>query len=274
MPRHRLRLRLGSIVTRTASTPSQNKGATDKLLTRAFVRLALVDLAYFTSAGVAIYTLPLYITGPLGSNEAAAGLAFGAFAVSALLLRPFAGRLSDTRGRRPLLIGGAALCAVATLATAFVDSVALVVALRLVLGVAEAAFFVASFAALADLAPPSRMGEALSYNSLGLYLGLALGPPLGEVLLNTMGYVAAWSGGAALALIAMAGSIGMAETRSPRASVDGPARLIHWKSVPPAIGFFTSLARSVASSPSRRCMPARWAWRAPASPCSSMERSW
>src|SRR5215207_3646204 len=242
MPRHRLRLRLGSIVTRTASTPSQNKGAIDKLLTRAFVRLALVDLAYFTSAGVAIYTLPLYITGPLGSNEAGAGLAFGAFAVSALLLRPFAGRLSDTRGRRPLLIGGAALCAVATLATAFVDSVALVVALRLVLGVAEAAFFVASFAALADLAPPSRMGEALSYNSLGLYLGLALGPPLGEVLLNMMGYVAAWSGGAALALIAMAGSIGMAETRSPRASVDGPARLIHWKSVPPAIGFFTSLA--------------------------------
>src|SRR5215207_1693493 len=242
MPRHRLRLRLGSIVTRTASTPSQNKGAIDKLLTRAFVRLALVDLAYFTSAGVAIYTLPLYITGPLGSNEAGAGLAFGAFAVSALLLRPFAGRLSDTRGRRPLLIGGAALCAVATLATAFVDSVALVVALRLVLGVAEAAFFVASFAALADLAPPSRMGEALSYNSLGLYLGLALGPPLGEVLLNMMGYVAAWSGGAALALIAMAGSIGMAETRSPRASVDGPARLIHWKAVPPAIGFFTSLA--------------------------------
>ena len=42
-----------------------------------------------------------------------------------------------------------------------------VVALRLVLGVAEAAFFVASFAALADLAPPDRMGEALSYNSLG-----------------------------------------------------------------------------------------------------------
>ena len=45
------------------------------------------------------------------------------------------------------------------------------VALRLLAGVAEAAFFVASFAALADLAPPDRMGEALSYNSLGLYLG-------------------------------------------------------------------------------------------------------
>ena len=53
-----------------------------------------------------------------------------------------------------------------------------VVALRLLLGVAEAAFMVAAFAAVADLAPASRMGEAISYNSLGLYLGLALGPPL------------------------------------------------------------------------------------------------
>ena len=68
-----------------------------------------------------------------------------------------------------------------------VETLPAVVALRLVLGVAEAAFFVASIAALADLAPPSRIGEALSYNSLGLYLGLALGPPLGEVLVRTAG---------------------------------------------------------------------------------------
>ena len=54
-------------------------------------------------------------------------------------------------------------------------------------GVAEAAFFVAGFALLADLAPPSRMGEALSYNSLGLYLGIALGPPLGEAADRAVG---------------------------------------------------------------------------------------
>ena len=50
----------------------------------------------------------------------------------------------------------------------------MIVALRLLAGVAEAAFFVAGFAALADLAPPARLGEALSYNSPGLYLGIAL----------------------------------------------------------------------------------------------------
>jgi predicted MFS family arabinose efflux permease len=74
-------------------------------------------------------------------------------------------------------MGGAVLAAACLLATAYTDSLAVIVGLRLLSGVAEAAFFVASFAALADLAPPSRMGEALSYNSLGLYLGIAFGLP-------------------------------------------------------------------------------------------------
>jgi predicted MFS family arabinose efflux permease len=222
--------------------PFSARTTRDRLFTPAFVRLAVADLAYFTAAGIAIYTLPLYVTGPVGSDKGGAGLAFGAFAISALILRPFAGRLSDSRGRRPLLVGGAALCAVAMFLTAFVDTLALVVGLRLVLGVAEAAFFVASFAALADLAPPSRLGEALSYNSLGLYLGLALGPPLGEVLVETVSFAGAWYGAAGLSLIALVVATGIGETRTPLSSADGPARLIHWKAVPPAIGFFTSLA--------------------------------
>ena len=118
------------------------------------------------------------------SDKAGAGLAFGAFAVSARSCG-LAGRLADTRGRRPLLVGGALLsalecgrqhgvrrrpcagCPAASGAWGY-----------------EAAFFVAALAALADLAPPSRMGEAAA-NSLGLYLGLAFGPPLGELLVGS-----------------------------------------------------------------------------------------
>lgn len=215
--------------------------AREPLFTAAFVRLAVADLAYFSAGGVAIYTLPLYVTGPVGSNAAGAGLAFGAFAVSALVLRPFAGRLSDLWGRRPLLFGGAVLCAVALLLTGLVDSLAMIVLMRLLVGVAEAAFFVASFAVLADLAPPSRMGEAVSYNSLGLYLGLSFGPPLGELLIDTSGFGAAWFGASALAVLAALIVLGLGETRSPRSAGDTPAGLIHWQAVPVSIGFFTSI---------------------------------
>ncbi|MCL3861132.1 MFS transporter [Actinotalea sp. K2] len=226
---------------RTSLAPAPD-AAPERLLTRPFVLLTLGDLAYFTAEGVAIYALPFYVTGPVGSDKAGAGLAFGAFAVTALVLRPWAGRLSDTGGRRPLLVGGALLCALSMALTAHVDTLALVVVLRMLLGVAEAAFLVASFAALADLAPASRLGEALSYNSLGLYLRLALGPPLGEIIVTTVGFTAAWWGAAALALVAAAVVARIGETRSPRRAEDGarPPLLLR-KALPPSLGFFASV---------------------------------
>jgi predicted MFS family arabinose efflux permease len=213
----------------------------ERLLTPAFIRLTLADVAYFTSTGIAIYTLPLWVTGPVGSDKSGAGLAFGAFAVSALLLRPVAGRLADTRGRRPLLVGGALISAVGMLGTAYASSLVLVVVLRLLLGVAEAAFFVASIAALADLAPPSRMGEATSYNSLGLYLGLAFGPPLAELLVGAGGYSVAWYGAATLSVIAALVAVGIRDLRKGALDTAGRMRLIHWKAVPAALGFFASV---------------------------------
>jgi len=220
--------------------PTADVAAGERLLTAAFIRLTLADVAYFTATGVAIYTLPLWVTGPIGSDKSGAGLAFGAFAVSALILRPVAGRLADTRGRRPLLVGGALISAVGMLGTAYADNLVLVILLRLLLGVAEAAFFVASIATLADLAPPSRMGEATSYNSLGLYLGLAFGPPIAEMLVRTAGFRAAWYGAAALSLIAAVAAAGIKNLRSGVAT-GGRIRLIYWKAVPPALGFFASV---------------------------------
>ena len=181
------------------------------------------------------------MTGPVGSDKSGAGLAFGAFAVSALILRPVAGRLADTRGRRPLLVGGALISAVGMLGTAYAESLGLVVVLRLLLGVAEAAFFVASIAALADLAPPNRMGEATSYNSLGLYLGLAFGPPLAELLVRTGGFRAAWYSAATLSVIAALVAAGIRDLRKGAPATAGRMRVIHWKAVPAALGFFASV---------------------------------
>lgn len=212
------------------------------LFTGTFVALTVADLAYFTAAGVAIFALPLFVTGPLGHDEIAAGVAFGVFAVSALVLRPFAGRLTDRVGRRPLLVGGALLAAACLALTAVAADLVTIIVLRLTAGVAEAAFFVAGFAALADIAPTERIGEALSYNSLGLYLGIALGPLLGELLYENLGYPAAWLGAAALALIAAMLVLAVGETSTTRTERGEPFRIIHRPSMPVSIGFLTSLA--------------------------------
>ncbi|NUT57700.1 MAG: MFS transporter [Agromyces sp.] len=203
--------------------------------------LAVAELGYFTAAGIAIFALPLHVTGRVGADEAAAGLAFGVFAVSALVLRPLAGRLADVYGRLPLLLGGALLAACSLVLLALTRDLVSVVALRLLAGVAEAAFFVAGFAALADLAPAARLGEALSYNSLGLYLGIALGPVLGEGLIELGGDTLAWWGAGALALLAAVLTLFIGETREGPPPQRADRRLIHRPALPIAVGFLASL---------------------------------
>src|SRR5215218_9414051 len=101
----------------------------DTLFTGAFVWLGLSDLAYFMAAGALIAVTPFFVAGPMGAGPGAVGLAVGAFSVSTLVLRPLAGRWTDRHGRRPLLIGGAALFAVLVLGHLLVTDLAWLVVL-------------------------------------------------------------------------------------------------------------------------------------------------
>jgi MFS family permease len=216
--------------------------ASGRLFTLVFVLLALCELAYFTAAGLTIPLTPLFAEGPMGASELWVGITVGAFAVSTVALRPFAGRLSDRRGRRPLLIGGALLAAAAVAAHAVAPNLAVLIGLRLVLGVAEAFFFVAAFAALADIAPPGRAGEALSFNSLALYLGIALGPLLGEWLLGAGGFTLAWLGGAGVAAAAGGLAIVIGETAPEREADAPPTPLFHPAALGPGLAIFAGTA--------------------------------
>ncbi|HYI21665.1 MAG TPA: MFS transporter [Candidatus Limnocylindrales bacterium] len=218
-------------------------GAPDsRLFTGPFIALAIADLAYFTSAGMLILLTPLFARGPLGADPVGIGIAVGAFSVTALALRPWSGRESDRRGRRPLLIAGALLAAVAILAHTVVTNLAVLVVLRLVLGAAEALFFVAGFAMLADLAPRGREGEALSFNSLALYLGIAFGPVVGEILLDIGGFGVAWVGAAALAGVAALLSLRLPVTGRHPDARPGPMAFIHRGALWPSAGLFTGVA--------------------------------
>ena len=214
----------------------------ERLFTVVFIVLALCELAYFSAAGLTIPLTPLFAEGPMGANELWVGITVGAFSVSTVALRPFAGRLSDRRGRRPLLIGGALLCAVALAAHPLAPNLAVLIGLRLVLGVAEAFFFVAAFAALADIAPAGRAGEALSFNSLALYLGIALGPLLGEWLLDAGGFTLAWVGGAVLAVAAGGLALVIGETAPQREADAPPTPLFHPAALGPGLAIFAGTA--------------------------------
>lgn len=200
--------------------------ARPRLVTPVFVLITLSTFAYFVSVGALIPTLPLYVEGPLGGGDVAVGLGIGAFSLSAVLLRPFVGRLSDARGRRLLLVTGAALVTVSVAGYALVSSLIPLLVLRLVTGAGEAFFYVGAAAAINDIAPDERRGEALSFFSLALYAGMAIGPILGEAALGDDRYVAAWLLAAGAAGLALLLGWKVPDTRPPDV-VPGAAPLIH-----------------------------------------------
>jgi predicted MFS family arabinose efflux permease len=213
------------------------------LFSPAFIALLLAVLAYFTAGGMEIPLAPLFAARALGADETGVGVAVGALALTALFLRPFAGRTSDRRGRRLPLVGGALLYAGATAAHAVAADLTVMVGLRLVLGVAEAFFFVAGLAAMADLAPRGRSGEAMSFFSLSLYLGIAVGPMIGQALLALGGFTLAWLGAAALAFLAAVLATRIPETRAAAALADEPpvVPLIHRSSIGPGLALLSGV---------------------------------
>ena len=212
------------------------------LFTPAFIWLTLSDLAYFIGGGALIGVTPFFVTGPLGGGAGAVGLAVGAFSATTLVLRPLAGRWADRHGRRPLLIGGALLFALLAMGHLLVTDLTWLVVLRLLLGGAEALYFVAGFAALADLAPPGRAGEALSYNSLALYLGIATGPIIGQGLLGWGGFPLVWAGVGVLLAVAALLAARVPETLQPASGPSPPAPLIHPAALVPGLGLFIGVA--------------------------------
>ena len=217
------------------------------LLTPAFVTVTLACLAYFTGDGVLVPAVPRYVEGPLGAGNVAIGLVVGVFSLSAFFLRPWVGGLGDRWGRRPLMLVGAALFAASVLANPLASSPAVLAALRLLTGAGEAFFFVGAVTAVFDLAPAERRGEAMSVASLALYVGIGLGPLIGELAIERVGFVAAWVLAATAALTALVMALRVPDTRPQEASGEasgGPSprrRLVHRAGLLPGLVMLTSI---------------------------------
>ena len=133
-----------------------------------------------------------FATGPLHADPAGVGIAIGIYAIAALVLRPVVGRASDRYGRRPLLLIGAVVTLAALALHLAVVALPLFILARALLGIGEAFFFIAALAAVTDLAPEDRQGEAINIGSLSVYLGLAIGPLVGEAVLGAGGFTGVW----------------------------------------------------------------------------------
>ncbi len=211
-----------------------------RFLTPQFVMVTASGALYFLALGTGIAVIPVFAKDAYGAGDAGVGVAVGAFAVGAVILRPFAGRIGDRIGRRPLIVGGAAVVAVSNVLYLGATSLPLLVGYRLFGGIGEAAFFVGAATMITDLAPVERRGEAISYWSVAVYGGLAFGPIIGEAVHSAWGYDAVWLVGAALAGVAAILGTLTRETRPDVARAVG-VPLLHRAALAPGAMMFLGL---------------------------------
>jgi EmrB/QacA subfamily drug resistance transporter len=106
---------------------------------------------------------------------------------TAVLLIPL-GRLADQHGRvRFYLIGTAVFTAGSLLAALSMNGAWLIMS-RVVQGGGAALMVATSAAIVTAVFPPHERGRALGINVMAVYIGLSIGPPLGGILSDTLGW--------------------------------------------------------------------------------------
>ena len=178
------------------------------------VREALADPAYraaivssfangWATFGVRMALIPIFAAAVLGAGPATAGLALAVFAVGNALALTFSGRLSDSAGRRPLVIAGLVIAGLSIAAIGFTESVPLFVAASITAGFGSGLLGPAQQAAVADIIGNDRTGgKVLAVVQMATDGGAILGPVLAGALADRLGYDWAFAATGAVALAA------------------------------------------------------------------------
>lgn len=158
-----------------------------------FAALFAITMLTMLSVGSTLPILPLYVKGPIGAGDVAVGIVTGAFAITGLACRPLAGTVADSRGRRPVVIAGALVMAVASALYYLPAGVPGLVVARLLLGAGEGMAYTAGAAWIVDIAPVARRGRIIGLYGLAIWGGLSFGAPVGELLLRAGDYGLVWA---------------------------------------------------------------------------------
>lgn len=213
--------------------------------------LATIFLIVFTDLigfGIVIPLLPLYAE-TMNPSPLQFGLLMASFSLMQLFFAPILGRLSDRVGRRPVLLVSLAGAVAGYLLFAVADSFPLLLASRVVAGIAGANIATAQ-AVIADVTPPEQRARGMGLIGAAFGLGFIAGPALAGLLVRLSpaapGIAAAAFSASAMAMTALllAESLPLERRRSgspPRRGV--PAILHAWRT--PALAPLLAISLAV-----------------------------
>lgn len=156
------------------------------LASRTLLGLAAVAIAFAAAdTYVVVLALPEMMSSAgldVDELQRAAPIVSG-FLLGYVGVLPLVGRISDLRGRVPVLLGSLVVFAIGSLVTAAAYDLTTIVAGRLLQGIGGGGLIPPTLALVADLWPPQRRGLPLGVVGAVQELGSVLGPLYGAVVL-------------------------------------------------------------------------------------------
>lgn len=152
--------------------------------TKSFISLFTTNLAIFTVFYGLIATLPLFAIGVLDRTDEEAGLLLSIFLLSAVVVRPFSGKLLDLVGKRKMLWISLVLYTICTFLYFIIPTFGILLVLRFFNGVWFSIATTATGAIAADQIPVTRRGAGLGYFAMSTNLAAVVGPFIGLLIVQ------------------------------------------------------------------------------------------
>jgi len=187
----------------------------EPLLSANFVFATLAN--FFNSMGSQMMntTLPVYVLS-IGGSNIQAGFVGGVLPITALLLRPLVGWVTDVWKRRSIAVIGSSFYGLASIVYALSDSIGTLVLGRVVHGVGISGYTTAANAYIVDIAPNKRRAEALGLFAVTTSLGLIIGPTIGFYIVSLFDFHWLFNFATLLAVITCIVSIFAREKHRPQ----------------------------------------------------------
>jgi MFS family permease len=179
--------------------------------------LCASSVLFFASFNMLIPELPEFLTN-LGGAEYK-GFIISLFTLTAMLSRPFSGKLADRLGRKPVMMVGSVVCLGCSLLYPVLTAVAGFLLLRAVHGFSTGFTPTGVAAYITDTIPSSRRGEAMGWIGTAGAVGMAGGPAIGGAVANNFGLEAMFYVSAFFALSSLAMMMRMGETLAEKKKV-------------------------------------------------------
>jgi MFS family permease len=124
----------------------------------------------------------------LGATGLQLGIIYSGISFSRAILSPPIGKLSDKRGRKAFLIFGLLAYTVISLGYIYAKTAMGLIIVGVLHGAAAAFVLPVAFAYIGDITPIGKEGEYLGTFGISLFIGWAIGPIIGGVIAEFLGY--------------------------------------------------------------------------------------